>query len=217
VTLQVGMVSHTGIVIVGDTWQYVDPARDQKIWVGYHASKLRVSASGRIAVASARVRWILLCSLQTRSLLVLMGRVRHSPVVMRLRRLALGSRKATTPNAWLSSLLRHQPCTALCIVAWASIDAWRSIAPTQLGTLESSLLLGHALLPDGHDHRAARSAGRVGQRVAEKLNSGTIGGLEVLSCDSDGIKIWSREKSESLRTTAQSLTSQIETLILGVA
>jgi hypothetical protein len=51
-TLQVGMVGVDGVVIVGDTWLYVEP--QHKSWYGYHATKLRVSDSGRIAVACAR-------------------------------------------------------------------------------------------------------------------------------------------------------------------
>jgi hypothetical protein len=215
VTLQVGMVSNSGIVIVGDTWQYVEPSRDQKIWTGYHASKIRVSTSGRIAVACARTMDVAMriadeifaqCDGQTE------GTSRHTKVEEIGTRLAKGLDAEclivfSEPQPVIYSFVHSRNDEYRCMEiysAFATGDVGNPAYYWVMRYYKAGLTIAQLAL-----------LGALVNVSAEKLNSGSIGGLEVLTCDSDGIRVWSREESESLRAEGQRLTDQIEGLIFG--
>jgi 20S proteasome alpha/beta subunit len=48
---------------------------------------------------------------------------------------------------------------------------------------------------------------------AGKLNNGSIGGLEVMTCDQAGIHRWPRRENETLESDTQNLLKQIGELI----
>lgn len=215
-TLQVGMVSNSGIVIVGDTWQYIDPARDQKVWTGYHASKTKVSVSGRVAVACARTMDIAFriadeifaqCDGQTDRI------SRHAKLEEIGTRIAKGLDAEclivfSEPRPVMYSFVHSRNDEYRCMEiysAFATGDVGNPAYYWVMRYYKANLTIAQLA--------------RLGALVnvsAEKLNSGSVGGLEVLTCDSEGIRVWSREESESLRAEGQRLTDQIEGLISGI-
>jgi hypothetical protein len=215
VTLQVGMISNSGIVIVGDTWQYIDPSRDQKIWTGYHASKIRISASGRIAVACARTMDVALriadeifaqCDEQVG------GAARHAKIEEIGTRIAKGVDAEclivfSGPHPVMYSFVHSRNDEFRCMEiysAFATGDVGNPAYYWVMRYYKAGLTMAQLAL-----------LGALVNVSAENLNSGMVGGLEVLTCDSEGIQVWLRQESESLRAEAQRVTDQIDGVIFG--
>lgn len=212
-TLQVGMVSCEGIVIVGDTWQYIDPSRDQKIWSGYHSSKIKVSASGRIAVTCARTMDVVS---QIANEIFVHFDGQAEPELRLLKIEQIGTRVArgfdaeclivfSDPEPTMYSFVHSSKGEHRCMEIYSAYATGDAGNPAYYWVMR--------YYQAGKTIAQLTRLGALVNVSAEKLNSGSIGGLEVLSCDSKGIKIWSREESELLREDAQQLTGQIETLI----
>jgi hypothetical protein len=214
VTLQVGMVSNSGVVIVGDTWQHIDAARDQKIWSGYHASKIKLSASGRIAVACARTMDVAF-QIADEIFAHCDGPMEPTSRYFKIEEIATRIAKGVDAECLI---VFAEPQPVIYSFVHSRKDEHRCME------LYSAHATGDVGNPAYYWVMRYYNAGmtlaqlaRLGALVnvsAEKLNSATIGGLEVLTCDSEGIRIWSRDECESLRAEGQRLTDQIEGLIL---
>ncbi len=212
-TLQVGMISNSGIVIVGDTWQYIDPSRDQTIWTGYHASKIRISDSGRIAVACARTMDV---AFRIADEIFAHCGEQSEPISRYLTIQEIGTRIAKGLDAECL-IVFAEPQPVLYSFVHSRKDEHRCME------ICSAFATGDVGNPAYYwvmrYYRAGMTTAqlvRLGALVnvsAERLSSGSVGGLEVLTCDSEGIKVWSREKCESLRKEGQRLTDQIGGLI----
>ncbi len=209
-TLQVGMVGIDGVVVVGDTWQHVEP--QNKSWYGYHASKLRVSDSGRIAVACARDM-----DTSTRIAEEIFRRLTGNSEGRASEFLDLGTQAANgrdseclivfaDPEPSLYLFLCDKNGNRRCeevyscfsigdagnsAIFWAMHFYSRTLSVSQLTRLAALVVI---------------SAG--------KLNSGSIGGLEVMTCDLGGIHIWPRPENETLESATQNLLKQIGELVL---
>jgi hypothetical protein len=209
-TLQVGMVGIDGVVIVGDTWRYVEP--QHKSWSGYHASKLRVGDSSRIAVACARDM-----DTSTRIAEEIFLRLAGDSSDRSREILDIGTRVASghdsecliafadpVPSLYLFLCDKNgnrrceevYSCFSIgdagnSAIFWAMHFYSRTLSVRQLTRLAALVVV---------------SAG--------KLNSGSIGGLEIMTCDQAGIQCWPRPENETLESDTQNLLKQIGELIL---
>ena len=206
-TLQIGMLGSDGIVVVGDTWQYVEPGG--RPWHGYHSSKIRVSEDRRIAVAGA-------VDMEA-SFAVADGIIRERPHG-RAAILALGDRFAENKDS-------H------CLVAFC--DPWPQLyrfIHTRDGRSNCEEVLG--CIPIGDQWNVAyywamrhhnnsltcQQLVRLGALVVISgghVSSGTIGGLEGFTCTTTGIRVWDRAESEALKSDIENLENGFKTSILG--
>jgi hypothetical protein len=209
-TLQIGMVGNDGVVVVGDTWQHVEPAG--KSWFGYHASKLRVSDSGRIAVACARdMDTSTLIAEEIFQKLGDVSRNRRSEIFEIGTRLASGRDSEclvafADPQPSLYLFLCDKSGNRRCEEVYSCFptgDAGNSAMFWPMQFYNGALSVGQLT-----------RLGALAVVSAAKLNSGSIGGLEVLTCDTDGIRCWSRQESETLESDMQKLLKQIGDLVL---
>jgi hypothetical protein len=210
-TLQIGMVGGDGIAIVGDTWRYIE-SRDRP-WFGYHASKIRVSDSGRVAAACART-----LDISTRIADEIFQSLDGQCENRRAEIERIGTRVANGHDAE-------------CLVAFADpLPSVFLFLGSKEGERRCEELYSCFQIGDAQNTaffwvmRYWRSTLNIQQLVrlgsltvvsAGKISSGSIGGLEVLTCDKSGFQLWTKEQNEALASETAVLLDQIGNVVLG--
>ncbi len=213
-TLQVGMTGVDGLVLVGDTKQFKEPP--QGIWSSYHSSKIKIGDNGKIAIACARNML-----LADRIAEEILANIAECDVQSRGRRiLDIGTKLAMPDKAG-----------AECIVAFAEPEP--SLHLFQLvsdGTPYCTIPVDRTV--SGNSGNAAyfwaeryyKQSLRVEQLVrlgahivvaAGKLSSGSIGGLEIVTCDSSGFHRWAKQQNKEAEFEAARMGEYVGGLILG--
>jgi len=212
-TLQVGMVSYDdGIVIVGDLWQFVEP-KFPKLRYGYEACKLRMSSCERIAVACAR----------------------NMDISSRVAEAIFQRIGPNCTNRWQAIIDIGKDIAkgfdVECLVIFA--DPKPSLYALLCGAKEGEIRCEEILTawPSGDAGNPAYNRikryysgslslmqlARLGAMVnvsAEKLNNGVVRNMEVVTCDKDGIRKWTKEENAALRREAETLTDKIGAMII---
>ena len=211
-TLQIGMLGCDGIVVVGDTWQYVEP-EDQRSWYGYNASKFRVATNNRLAVACAHdMDASFAVAEEVFQRLSEPGESRRTTI------LDIGARVAEGRDSE-------------CLIVFA--DPYPSIyrfCHAKTGEQKCEEIYGCMAIGD-HGNPACywamrfyngglscQQLSRLGSLVvvsAGELNKGSIGGLEGFICDTGGIRLWSREESNLLENEMKNLENGFRGTILA--
>ncbi len=208
-TLQIGMRGCDGIVVVGDTWQYVE--HGDRPWFGYHGTKIRVSPDRRIAIAGAH---------DMDASFAIAEEIIESSFAFQNRRadiLGIGNRLAEGHDSQ-------------CLIAFA--DPFPSLyffSHARTGQSKCEEVL--TCIPIGDQwnmaylwanilHRNTLNCSqlsRLGAVVitsAEKISSGTIRGLEGFTCNAEGLRLWERIESETLSTAMKTLEDEFGRAIL---
>lgn len=210
-TLQIGMLGRDGIVVVGDTWQYVDPG--DRPWYGYHSSKFRISADRRIAVAGAHD--------MDASFAVADEVIRQLSGPCDDRRaeiLNVGNRIAEGKNSQCL-LAFSDPCPTL--YRFSHRVAGQSSCEEVIGCIPigDQWSTAYYWAMRHYDHgRSCQQLARLGALVvisAGHISSGSIGGLEGFTCGTTGIRLWTRHESESLKAEIDNLEKGFRESVLG--
>jgi hypothetical protein len=210
-TLQIGMLATDGIVVVGDTWQYVEP-KDVP-WYGYHSSKIKIAENNRIAVACAHDMDASFAIAKAIFQRLSEPKEARSDAI-----LEIGGRLASGTDSE-------------CLIAFC--DPWPSLyrfVHAKGGEQKcEEILSGMAIGDHGNPacfwitrfHRGGLSCQQL-ERLAAlavvsagELSNGSIGGLEAFVCRKSGIRLWSRAESESMQAEMKDLENQFVAAILG--
>ncbi len=211
-TLQIGILATDGIVVVGDTWQYVEP--EDVPWYGYNSSKIRVSENGRIAAACAHDMDASFAIVEE-----IFERLSEPRADRRCAIEEIGGRLASGTNSE-------------CLIAFS--DPWPSLyrfVHAKDGKRKcEEILSGIAIGDHGNPaffwvmrfrrgplscHQIERLAALAVVSAGE-ISNGSIGGLEGFVCSKYGVGLWSRAKSESMQAEMKSLEDQFRVNILGL-
>jgi hypothetical protein len=211
-TLQVGMICNGGIVIVGDTWQYID-AKPPNLRSGYHASKMRWSPSGQIAVACAH-NMDIATAIAEEIFLQFDRDTSHIPVrqgLLDIGRTAAKGQDAeclilfSRPRPAMYVLLRSKAEEIRCeeiLSAWATGD---SSNPAYFWAMRY------------YDRRMSiTELVRLGAMInvsASKFNSGIIDGIEIVILDENGLRKLEDQATEEVRKEAAELTTKVGELL----
>jgi hypothetical protein len=201
------MLGCDGIVVVGDTWQYVEPGG--RPWYGYHSSKFRVSEDKRIAVAGAVD--------MDASFAVADGIIQARPQG-RSEILAIGNQFAANKDSHcLIALCDPWPCLYRFIHA----KDGRSSCDEVIGCIPIGDQWNVAYYWAMRHHSNSLSCqqlARLGALVVVSgghISSGTIGGLEGFTCTTAGIRVWNRTESDTLKSDIENLENGFKASILG--
>jgi hypothetical protein len=210
-TFQIGMVGSDGIVIVGDTWQYVEPK--DRSWYGFQASKMRLSESAQIGVAAARD--------MTTSLRVadqIIATLDPSSEYSNRREKILNVVSTIGEghdSEFLIALSQPEPS-----LYWAACN--------KDGQSNSLEVFDRLAIGDVHNlaffwatsyYRSTLNISQLARLgalaviSASRLNSGSVGGLEVMECKKEGCRMWPRSETSVLFSEISSLADQIGSLI----
>ena len=210
-TLQIGMLGRDGIVVVGDTWQYVEPGG--RPWYGYHSSKIRVSADRRVAVAGAHD--------MDASFAIADEVISQLSVPCDDRRveiLNIGNRLAENKDSQCLVAF-SDPCPSL--YRFSHARSGQSTCEEVIGCIPIGDQWNVAYYwPMRHHNNglSSQQLSRLGALVvisAGHISSGTIGGLEGFTCNTNGIRLWSRPESDSLEAEIRNLEHGFRGTILG--
>lgn len=210
-TMQVGMVGTDGLVLAGDTRQYVE--RSGRTWSSYNSSKIRLDATGRMAIACARNMEV--------SLRIAEKIFAELPVVnvedraVRIQNIGMGiaagfdaecivafADPVPSLYAFLCDKIGNGRCDELDRILtgdagnpacfWAERYYTRFLGVSQLTRLAAQIVV-----------------------AAGTMNSGSIQGLEVVTLEAAGFRRWSKEENYALEFAADGLGKQIGELVLG--
>jgi len=200
-TLQIGMLGRDGLVVVGDTWQFVEPKN--RPWYGFDAPKIRVAPNKRIGVAGAHNMDVFVAIADQ------IIRELSNPCENRTERIeSIGRQIAAGEDSE-------------CLVAFA--DPWPSLyrfGHSRTGEVRCEEIYGSFAIGD-HGNPAAwywtkrfydislscQQLSRLGALCvvsAAKISNGPIGGLDGFTCGTSGVRLWSREESISLEREMKS-------------
>jgi hypothetical protein len=211
-TLQIGMMGSDGIVVVGDTWQYVEPK--DRPWHGYDASKIRLSSDRRIAVfcahdmdASFAVAEEILQKLSGDP-----DPNRRTGILNIGDQLAEGSDSEclivfADPNPTLYRLSHPKSVRGKCEEIYGCVpigDQWNTAFHLAMRFYRPGL--------------SCQQLSRLGSLMvvsAGHISSGSIRGLEGITCDKEGIRLWEREECRLLETAMTNFENEIGDSILG--
>jgi hypothetical protein len=230
-TMQVGMVGRDGIVLTSDTlqWGYPNPGSPQfseglAVWMSHTASKIKIGDDGRIAIScSGDLRGAY--SLADEILASLAPEFWGSPE-RHIQEIAKSH--AAARSRWRDTqalILLSTPMSLYRLDCFASLEG-EPLSP-QCQRVPVYAFAGDALNPAVYWairycrtllpemltlNRLTRLAAQV---VVEGgvLNSGNIGGLEVVRCNSTGIYKLNERENEALIQESRQLSDQIQRLI----
>jgi hypothetical protein len=210
-TLQIGTFGAEGVAIVGDTWQYVNP--QDRPWYGYHASKFRANAANTIAVACARD----MTSSQKIADEILV--TDFSDVFRRRDKISeIGFRVAAShASECLVVFARPQPSLLWFLCDDKGNGKCEQVL-TAVGTGDAYNMAFYWMMRHYSISLTIEKQVRIGALSvlgAGKLNSGTIAGLEVLTCDQSGIRLWTQQENESLKSEIEKLETAIANLVFS--
>jgi hypothetical protein len=222
-TLQVGMVAGDGILLASDVFSTREPSKQASegtVWYGYDSSKIMISDSRKVAVTCARD--MMLASALAEALIegltpeywpnpgsrikaiasansasrhwgpveCLVALVEPSPVLFHLQCLEQGT-ETFCPQI-TSFGFAGDRCNAA--IFWAM--RYYSVQPANVRSVRSLLPLASQLILD-----------------AGKLNSGSIGGLEMVYSDSSGFCRVTESDIRDLEAQTQRRSKSIEELL----
>jgi hypothetical protein len=209
-TLQIGMLGRDGLVVVGDTRQYLEPQGQP--WYGYDSSKIRTSSDSRIAVA---------CAVDMDASFAIADEVvkqMAGPYNRLVEIRNIGNRIAEGKDS--QCLIAFcDPCPELY-----RFSHWKT------GQSKCELALGSIPIGDQwnqayywamrhYNHAlSCQQLSRLGALVvttAAHLNSASIGGMEGFTCTTDGIRLWSRDESDSLQAEIRDIENGFRGVIIG--
>jgi hypothetical protein len=208
-TLQVGMLGSDGLVLVGDTWQFIEPPG--RAWRGHHSSKIRISPDERIAIA---------CAHDMASSFAI------AEEIINLR--PSGNRRAEIQDIG-DRIADGKDSQCLVIFSDPYPSMFRYSHPqNNTSTCEEIL----ACIPIGdewnmayywamrfhHNGLTCAQLARLGALTvvtAGALSSGSIRGLEGLTCTVNGIRLWQREECQRLEAYTKNLENKIGESILA--
>jgi hypothetical protein len=233
-TLHVGMVGNDGIVLAGDTLTFDYPRSESNetrqgltTWMSQTESKIRISGNGKIAVSCAgNMRearpladhiiaeltpeyWELpearICEI-ARSFAASCTRWRDTQFLILLSEPMSLYLLDCVPNEITNELLTPQ-CR---MVPWYAFDG---------DTLNASIFWAiRYCRPLPPQMRTVQRLKRLAAQIiadAGTINSGGIGGLEMVYCDGSGIHKMTNGENAELLKEAQERSNQVQELILG--
>jgi hypothetical protein len=214
-TMQVGMVASDGLVVVGDTKQFKEP-QDGGFRSSYSGTKIKIAANGQIAIACAR-NMLLANRIADQILIDLV----ECPIQDRGRRILDTGTRLAMPDRM----------GAECLIAFAGPEF--SLYHFQLpsdGKTYCTTPIDRAVSGDSGSaacfwaERYYSPLLRVDQLVplaahiivsGAKLNSGSIGGLEVVACDKGGFHRWSNEENTQLESCTHDLGARLGQIVIA--
>jgi hypothetical protein len=223
-TMQVGMVGTDGVIIAGDTQWTATPRLVDRYWAagryGYNSSKMRISEERGIAISCARDMGAA-CSIADKIITDLKDKDFVSPVA------------AIQEIAAKVSSASRQKQDAHCLVAlvhptpqlflFQFVNDGEQWVP-QCEKMDSKALAGDTL------NAAIFWAEKYYERVpiehlmplaahlvvcAHELNTATISGLEIVLCDTSGIRRLSNDSVNELQLRAKEWDRSIGQLLFG--
>lgn len=226
-TMQVGMMAADGIVLASDTFstrQPVSGAPFGTAWYGYSSSKIVISDDCKIAVTCARD--MMLASLLTEALIGgLTPEFRANPE-QRIRSIASAELAKLHWNAVECLVALSDPSPALFHLQCLEQGA-ESYCPRITDFAFAGDCCNSAIFWAMRYYRAAPPELRsvktmlplISQIVldAGELNSGSIGGLEIICSDASGFHRVPDSRIGSLKKQAASRSKRIERLILPLS
>lgn len=209
-TMQVGMVGAGGLVIAGDTKQFVE--RSGRSWYSYSSSKIRVGAKGRMAIACARnmdISWKV-----AERIFEELPSCRVDERAIRIESIGLETAKGfdsecivafADPAPSLYAFLCARTGEGRCMEVdkiptgdagnpayfWAERYYTKYLTVIQLTRLAAHIIV---------------SAGR--------MNNGSIQGLEVLTLDASGFRQWSQEENAALELASMESDKSFGEMVL---
>jgi len=222
-TMQVGIVADTGIVLASDT-KFYSESSELGLTITGGLRKIRIGESGKIAVSCAyalklafRIAGSIVAGLSPQfwphptdkiieiisSELDKVGASQHECLIVLAEptpKLYVFSSGEKTVHGWLDSVCWEVPTYAFCghktnaSIYWAD-RFFRPVVP-RLRSMEDSVTLAAQIIFD-----------------AGKINSNAVGGLEVIKCDAAGIHVLTAEENIALEAAAHERSMKIEQIL----
>jgi hypothetical protein len=212
VTLQIGMVCSDGFAIVGDTWKHVPSSGRQ--WFGYMGSKLIMSPSRKALAAVARN-----------------VDVASDVVAEAFAQLEEGCEGRIDRIKEISSRIA-QDHEIECFVIFTQPQPEMYLfqkdkrSPTRCELMYGCYPLGDAGNPAYYwairycdTGKTVEQFVRIGALVVvegARFNNAIIQGLEVATLDKQGLRIWDRKESDSLKSEIDVLDEEISALVQSI-